>query len=33
MEDHLATEEQRPEVREMVVKLGGPLQGHKGDIW
>jgi hypothetical protein len=33
MEDHLATEGQRPEVREMVAKLGRPLQDHTGNIW
>jgi hypothetical protein len=33
MEDHLATEEQRPKVREMVAKLGRSLQDHTGNNW
>jgi hypothetical protein len=33
MEDHLATKEQRPDVREVVAKLGRPLQDHIGNIW
>jgi hypothetical protein len=33
MEYHLATEEQRPKVRKMVVKLERPLQDHTCNIW
>jgi hypothetical protein len=32
MEDRLASKEQRPEVWEVVAKLGRPLQGHAGDV-
>jgi hypothetical protein len=32
MEDHLVTKEQRPEVWDMVAKLGRPLQDHVGNI-
>jgi hypothetical protein len=32
MEDHLAIKEQRPEVREVVTKLGRSLQDHDG-LW
>jgi hypothetical protein len=33
MEDHLGTEEQGPDVREMVAKLGKSLQDDTGNIW
>jgi hypothetical protein len=33
MEDHIATNEQRPKVWEVVAKLGMPLQDHTGNIW
>jgi hypothetical protein len=33
MEDHLATKEQRLEIREMVAKLGRPLQDHTSNNW
>jgi hypothetical protein len=32
MEDCLASKEQRPEVWEVVTKLGRPLQSHTGDV-
>jgi hypothetical protein len=32
MKDCLASKEQRPEVWEVVAKLGRPLQGHAGDV-
>jgi hypothetical protein len=32
MEDCLASEEQRPEVWEVVAKMGRALQSHIGDV-
>jgi hypothetical protein len=32
MEDRLSSKEQRPEVWEVVAKLGRLLQGHIGDV-
>jgi hypothetical protein len=33
MKDHLATKKQRPEIWQMVAKLGRPLQDHTGNNW
>jgi hypothetical protein len=32
MEDRLTSKEQRPEVWEVIAKLGRPLRGHTGDV-
>jgi hypothetical protein len=31
MEDRLATKKQRSKIRQIVTKLGRPLQSHTGD--
>jgi hypothetical protein len=33
MEDYPVSKEQRPEVWEVVAKMGRPLQSHAGDVW